>query len=110
MKKLTVSTLADASAVVASTAYPFKAEFHKVVSCQAIWTSSTSSFTLTLQYSNDGGTTWANFATGQAVANNSGSVMWDVAGTKDGLDWQVAVTRASGTLTTLKVYLAYQAR
>lgn len=109
MKQLKVNQLADASALAATTAYSFTADFNQVVSVQAVYTSTTASFSLALQYSNDN-VTWKDFAAATSISNASGDVMWDVVGTKDAKYWRIAATRTSGTLTTLKCYLAYLPR
>jgi hypothetical protein len=109
MKKLSVNQIADAAALAATANYTFTADSHQVVSVQAVYTSTTASFTLALQHSNDGAT-WVDFASATAISNASGNVMWNVVGTKDSLFWRVNATRTSGTLTTLKAYLAYQPR
>lgn len=109
MKKLSINTLVDATSVVATASYPFTADYHEVRSVQAIYTATTASFTLALQYSNDG-TNWEDFTTATAITNASGKVMWNVVGTKDAKYWQVVATRTSGTLLTLKAYLSYLPR
>jgi hypothetical protein len=105
MAKLSVSTLIDGSSVVATANYPFTADYFKPVSVQAVWTATTASFSIKLQYSNDN-TTWNDFTSATAISDASGNVTWDIGTTKDGLYWRVLNTRTSGTLTTLKVYLA----
>lgn len=109
MNKLRVNQIADVSSLAATGTYSFTADHAKVRSVQAVYTSTTSSFSLALQYSNDG-VTWKDFTTATSISNASGDVMWDVADSKDALYWQVKATRTSGTLTTLKVYLAYVTR
>lgn len=104
MPRLQVSTIANATTVSAAANYSFTADTHKVRSVQAVYTVTTGSYTLTLQYSNDGAT-WSDFTTGTAVTA-SGSKMWDVLDTKDALYWQVANAKTSGTLDTLKIYVA----
>lgn len=110
MKMLKVTQIADGAALAADTAYAFKADHQEVRSVHIVWTSTTSSATAALQFSNDGGTTWENFASAQAIANNSGSVFHKVAGNTDALDWRVYLDWASGAVTTFKVYVAYQVR
>lgn len=109
MKQLKVAQIADAASLAATTAYPFTADHFKIRSVQAVYTSTTAAFSLALQYSNDG-VTWKDFTSATAISDASGDVMWDVLDTKDALYWQVKATRTSGTLTTLKVYLASQQR
>ena len=106
---LSESTLANAASVVATTNYPFQAKHYKPVAVQAVWTATTATMTLTLQYSCDNAT-WADFTTATNISDASGSVMWDIGVTKDAPYWRVLVTRTSGTLTTLKVYVAQQPR
>lgn len=106
MSKLSVSQIADASALIATTAYGFKAEHHKVQSVSAVWTDTTAAFSLALQYSNDN-VNWHLFTTATAITDANGTVMWDVVGTKDALYFRVNATRTSGTLTTLKAFVAY---
>lgn len=109
MANLRVNTLANASSLAATTSYLFSATDRKVRAVQAVYTSTTSSFTLALQYSQDN-VTWKDFTTATAISNASGDVDWQVLDTKDGLYWRVLATRTSGTLTTLKVYLAHVER
>jgi hypothetical protein len=110
MRKLHVNQIANGAAVVADTAYTFNAEFHEARSVHIIWTSTTASATVALQFSNDGGTTWENFAAAQAISNNNGSVFHKVAGNTDAFSWRVYLDWTSGTLTTLKAYVAYLPR
>lgn len=107
--KLKVNQLANAASLAATGTYSFTADNNKVVSVQAVYTSTTASFSLALQYSNDG-TTWKDFTSATSISNANGDVDWQVLDTKDALYWQVKATRTSGTLTTLKVYLAYRER
>ena len=109
MAILRTNRLANATALAATTNYPFTADTNKVRAVQAVYTSTTASFTLTLQYSQDN-TTWKDFTSGTAISNTSGDVDWQVLDTKDAVYWRVAATRTSGTLTTLKIYLAYVER
>lgn len=109
MKKLRINQIADASALAATTAYSFTADHHRVMSVQAVYTSTTAAFSLALQYSNDG-SNWEDFAAATAVSDDDGNVMWDVIDTADALYWQVKATRTSGTLDTLKAYVAYEPR
>lgn len=102
---LSSSTLADTTSVVATANHTFSATHYKPIAIQAVYTSTTASFTVTLQYSCDN-VTWADFTTGTAISNASGSVMWDIGVTKDAPYWRVNVARTSGTLTTFKAYLA----
>jgi hypothetical protein len=104
MAKLSTSTLIDTASVVATTNYAFVADYYKPVAVQAVWTSSTSSMTITLQYSCDG-TNYQDFVTGTSISNSSTNVIWDISTVKDALYWRVNLTRVSGTLTTLKIYL-----
>lgn len=109
MAKLSITQVANASSLAATTSYSFLAEHHKVRSVSAVWTATTASFTLKLQYSNDNAN-WHDFAAATTITDASGTVMWDVVDTKDGLYWQVVATRTSGTLTTLKAHVAYVER
>lgn len=108
-KTLKSTNITNATTVVASANYGFTADTHKVRAVQAVWTSSTASFTLTLQYSLDG-VNWANFTTATTITSSSSNVIWDVLDTKDAPYWQVASARSSGTLTTLKIYVANELR
>lgn len=101
--QLRVTQSANAAALAATTSYPFKADSHRVVSVQAVWTAVTVSATATLQSSNDN-TTWANFATATTISA-SGNVMWNV-DSVDALYWQVTYTHTSGASTTFKAYVA----
>lgn len=105
---LNVSQIADVAALAETANYAFTADSHRVVSVQAVYTVTTANFSLKLQYSNDNAT-WADFTTATAVTAG-GSVMWDVAGTKDGKYWRVNAARTSGTLDTLDIYVANQER
>lgn len=109
--KALVSTLAyDRTAIVASTTVPFVADFSRLVSCQAVWTSTTLGGSLALQYSLDN-TNWTDFLTATSITNTSSSVFWNVSSTAtaatsgvDALYWRVNVVRSSGTYDTLKIY------
>lgn len=109
MKILKSTKITDTMSVVASANYAFTADTNRVRAVQAVWTSSTASFTLTLQYSLDG-TNWTDFTTATTITNSSSNKMWDVLDTKDAPFWQVASARTSGTLTTLKIYVANEPR
>lgn len=109
MKMLKATQVADATSLAITTSYPFTADQNKVVSVQAVWTATTASFTVALQYSNDG-VTWKDFTTATNITNANGDVMWDVVGTKDAVYWQVKATRSGGTLTTFKAYVANEPR
>lgn len=102
---LNASTIIDTTAVVASANYAFTAESHKIRSVLVIYTSTTASFTLTLQYSNDN-TNFTDFAAATTVTNASGFVDLQVLDTKDAIYWRVKSTRTSGTLATLKIVVA----
>jgi hypothetical protein len=105
---LKVNQVANAAALAATTNYGFTADSHRVASVQAVWTATTASFALTLQCSNDN-VTWADFTTATTVTDASGDVMWHV-DSKDTLYWRVRAARTSGTLTTLKAYVAHVPR
>jgi hypothetical protein len=104
MPALQVSKIVDTTAVAAAANYIYTADSHRIRSVQAVYTVTTGSYTLTLQYSNDNAT-WSDFTTGTAVTS-SGSKMWDVLDTKDALYWRVNNAKTSGTLDTLKIYVA----
>lgn len=106
---LNSTQIANATSLAATTSYVFTANTHKVVSVQAVWTATTASYSLALQYSNDG-VTWKDFTTATTITDANGDVMWDVVGTKDAVYWQVKATRTSGTLTTFKAYVANEPR
>ena len=105
------STLAaDLTSVVASTTVGFTADYNRLVSCQAVWTSTTLSGSLALQYSLDN-VNWTDFVTATSITNTSSSVFWNINSTAtaatagvDALYWRVNVVRSSGTYTTLKIY------
>lgn len=104
------STLAyDRTAVVASTTVGFTADYNQLVSCQAVWTSTTLSGSLTLQYSLDN-TNWNDWTTATSITNTSSNVFWNIqngtlaTGWTDALYWRVNVVRSSGTYDTLKIY------
>jgi len=109
MGALKVNQLANATSVVATTNYPFTSDFHKVISVHVIWTSTTASATIKLQCSNDA-TNWSDFTTATSIANNSGDVFYAVDQVKDAFYWRVLITYTSGTITTLKAFLAYLQR
>lgn len=108
MAQLKINQVADAASLVTTANYGFTSDSHRVVSVQGVWTATTASFSLTLQCSNDNAT-WADFTAATTITNASGNVMWHV-DTKDVLYWRVAATRTSGTLTTLKAYVAHISR
>lgn len=110
------STLAaDLSSVVASTTVGFTADYSQLVSCQAIWTSTTLSGSLTLQYSLDNAN-WNDWTSATAITNTSSNVFWNIqngtlaTGWADALYWRVSVVRSSGTYTTLKIYFGNVSR
>lgn len=105
MPSLQVSTIANESTVVASDNYEFTADSHKVRSVQLVVTATTASFAIKLQYSNDNAN-WTDFTTATSVSNANATADWQVLDTKDALYWRVNSTRTSGTLTTLKIYVA----
>ena len=105
MATMRVSKLADLTSVVATANYIFTADSHQAISAQAVWTATTAAFTLTLQSSIDNAT-WNNFASATAISDASGNVTWNMAATVDQPYWRVLATRTSGTLLTLKVYVA----
>jgi hypothetical protein len=109
MRELKTTQVADLSSVAASTTVDFDSQFVKVKAVQAVWTSTTASFALTLQFSVDG-SNWTDFTTATSITNTSSHVYWNVADTVDVPYWRVNVARTSGTLTTLKVYTARQTR
>lgn len=106
MSKMSISQIANAASLVVTTAYNFKAEHHKVRSVSAVWTATTAAYSLSLEYSNDN-VNWHLFVAATAIANAGGTVMWDVVESKDALYWRVNAARTSGTLTTLKAFVAY---
>lgn len=108
MNFLHVSNPVNATAVVATVSTPFTADEFKIRSVQAVWTVTTASFSVALQYSNDNAT-WKDFTTATAITA-SGNVDWQVLDTKDAKFWRIANTRTSGTLDTYAVYIAYQRR
>lgn len=109
LHKLHVTTIADATALGATTSYGFTADHHRLRSVQAVWTVTTASATATLQYSNDNAT-WADFEAATTV-NATSSKMWGTAGdTIDALYWRVKYTHTSGSSDTFKVYVAYVPR
>ena len=99
----------DQTSVVASTNVLFTADYSSLVSCQAVWTSTTLSASLTLQYSLDNAS-WNDFTTATVILNTSSNVYWNIhsstlaTGWVDALYWRVNVAYTSGTFTTLKVY------
>lgn len=105
MPALQVSTIADLTSVVATANYPFVADSHKIRSVQMVCTASTASFSIKLQYSNDN-TNWTDFTTATAVSNANATADWQVLDTKDAKYWRVLSTRTSGTLLTLKIFVA----
>lgn len=94
-------TILNATSVVASTASD-SVEVSTILnlSVQVIWTSTTASFTLTLQESNNG-TDWVDTNQTATVNNNSSSAIFKVADSAVKYI-RVNVARTSGTLTTIK--------
>jgi hypothetical protein len=70
-----------------------------------VGTATTASFSIKLQYSNDNAT-WVDFTSATSVSNADFTADWQVLDTKDALYWRVLSTRTSGTLLTLKIYVA----
>lgn len=105
IRVMSESVVANVSSLAATANYAFESKHNKSVAVQAVWTSTTASFSLTLQYSVDG-TNWQDFTTGTAISNTSGNVIWDIGTTKDAPYWRVNAARTSGTLTTLQIYRA----
>lgn len=111
-----VLQVADLSSVVLTTSVGFTADSSRVLGVQAVYTSTTFSGSLTLQFSLDNAN-WTDFVTATSITNASGNVHWNVASTAtaatsnvDPLYWRVLVTRSSGTLTTCKIYFGYLGR
>ena len=105
MPALQVSTIANLTSVVATANYGFTADSHRIRSVQMVGTASTASFSIKLQYSNDNAN-WTDFTTATTVTNANFTADWQVLDTKDALYWRVNSTRTSGTVDTLKVYVA----
>lgn len=99
-----VTQSADLTSVVASTTVGFTADFNKVTGVQAVWTSTTLSGSVQLQYSLNN-TDWIDLEAATSITNTSATKYWDVTNTGiDPLYWRVNVVRSSGTYTTLKIY------
>lgn len=110
MRSLVTDQIADASSLTADATYSFTAVWHRPVSFQAVWTATTATVSLKLQYSLDNAT-WVDFTTATSISNASGNVMWDVgASLKDAPYWRVFPDFGTGTLTTFKAYVAYTGR
>ena len=104
--ELKVTQSADLTSVVASTTVGFTANFNQVRGCQAVWTSTTLSGSVQLQYSLNN-TDWIDVEAATSITNTSATKYWDITNTAiDALYWRVNVVRSSGTYTTLKVYFA----
>jgi hypothetical protein len=69
-------------------------------SVQIVWTSTTASFSVAVQVSNDN-TNWVTLGTAQAISNDNGNVMV-VQQNNPYKSMRVLTTRTSGTLTTLQ--------
>jgi hypothetical protein len=109
MGRLSAQTILNASNVAATDNYTIcTADQIQLRNVQIVWTSSSSSFSLQLQRSNDG-TNWVNVGSPVAPANNNGNSYVDTT-TSDGMYWRIASTRTSGTLTTLRILAAYEER
>lgn len=110
---LKATQIADATDLNATTAYYFSADAWKLHSVQAMWTVTTCSATVKLQYSNDsraksspGTAVWEDYATATAITA-TGSKMWgDIGSTIDALYWRVLYTHTSGDSDTFKVFAA----
>lgn len=102
--QLKVTQAADLTSVVLSTTVGFTADFSMVRGAQAVWTSTTLSGSVQLQYSLNN-TDWVDVEAATSITNTSSTKYWDVTNTGiDALYWRVNVVRSSGTFTTLKVY------
>ena len=98
--RVTDFTIYSGAAVVLSTTSTVIDMQHALgVSVQMVWTSTTASFAVTLQVSNDR-TTYIDTAQTQAIVDNNGSVMLTLV---DNMNKYVRanIVRTSGTLTTL---------
>jgi hypothetical protein len=105
-RELKVTQAADLTSIVASTTVGFTATFNQVRGCQAVWTSTTLSGSVQLQYSLNN-VDWIDVEAATSITNTSATKYWDITNTAiDALYWRVNVVRSSGTYTTLKVYYA----
>jgi hypothetical protein len=105
-RELKVTQAANLTSVVASTTVGFTADFSMVRGAQAVWTSTTLSGSVQLQYSLNN-TDWIDVEAATSITNTSATKYWDITNTNiDPLYWRVNVVRSSGTYTTLKVYFA----
>jgi hypothetical protein len=105
-RELKVTQSADLTSVVLSTTVGFTANFSQVRGAQAVWTSTTLSGSVQLQYSLNN-TDWIDVEAATSITNTSATKYWDITNTNiDPLYWRVNVVRSSGTYTTLKVYFA----
>lgn len=102
---LETSTIVNGASVAASANYDAKADEKQCMAINAVWTATTASFSLQLQYSYDG-TNYINDGSAQAITNASGSKTW--APTYCAPYYRVASTRTSGTLTTLIIHACYK--
>lgn len=108
LHKFHVTTIANATSLAATTSYSFTADHHKVESIQIIWTSTTASFSISIQHSLDG-TNWEADGSATSISNSSSNTMYHLK-EKDSLYWRVTATRTSGTLDTFKALVGYVPR
>jgi hypothetical protein len=109
MKKLQVNDLVKGVIPTVTTSYTFTADHNEVRSVQIVHASSTASWSLQLQGSNDG-TNYTNIGSAISVSNNSANTFTQVGGAYDYLYYKVVCTKTSGAFTGLSILVANQPR
>lgn len=113
---LQATQIGDYSGLTSTVNVPFVADFQRVVSGQAVWTSTTLSATINFQFSLDN-TNWISFTSGTAITNTSSNAVFNIGSTTiatnanvDAPYWRYNVVVNSGTFTTLKLFVCNVAR
>lgn len=105
MSGISVTQIADATSVSATTDYDFASDKQmQLQEIAAVWTAATASFTAKPQGSIDN-TNWFDLASAETITNANGSKLWQIG--RHLPYHRVIFTRTSGTLDTVKVWGVY---
>lgn len=109
MNKLRVVDLTKGVIPTITTSYTFTADFNEVRSIQINYASSTASWSIQLQGSNNN-VDFVNIGSAITVANNSANAFTEIWGVADYLYFKVVCTKTSGSFTGLSILVASQNR